>query len=585
MKNGLNTDITNLLTLPVLCQMADGRTFERGKDYFERGLVGEVIFHKNTLTAKVRGTQVYKVKFWVENNKLTSSCTCPAYAEGGFCKHCVSVGLKWLDGREISSSKTKSGESLATMDDVKKYLDQQEKKELVDMLLEQAVEDDRLRERLLMKSTQGSGKNLNLSIFRKAIDNAVHIGYFIDYKSVWDYTRGIEEVIDSIEGLLEEGFSAEVIELTEYFLLRVEQNMGNIDDSDGGVGGILNHLQEIHHKACLKAKPNPEELARKLFEWELKSDWEVFFNAASTYADILGEKGLAVYRKLAEQVWPLLPALKHGQDNVDRNFSRFRITHIMETLAKDTEELVSIKSHDLSSPYSYLNIAEIYRNDKQYDMALKWAEDGIKAFPDKTDSRLREFLADEYHRKKRHGEAMELIWGNFAGYPQLDEYKKLKEHADKIKEWAIWRKKALDYLHQVLNKNRQSHKEKYFWWNRNDNSELVKIFLWERDIESAWQEAKTGGCSNELWLELASLREKEYPQDAISIYQKQIEVLIEQKNNSSYQESVKMLKKIQKLMQGLNQNNRFDSYLSDIRARHKPKRNLIKFIDSHYQTI
>lgn len=314
MKNGLSTDITNLLTLQVLCQMADGRTFERGREYFERGLVGEIIFHKNTLTAKVRGTQTYKIKFWADNDKLAFSCTCPVYAEGGFCKHCVSVGLKWLNGKEINNPKTKSGESLVTMDDVKDYLNRQEKKALVDMLLEQAVEDDRLRERLLMKSTRKSGKKLNLAIFRKAIDNAVCIGDFIDYKSAWDYTRSVEEVIDSIEELLKEGFSTEVLDLTEYFLVKVEQNMGNVDDSDGGIGGILNNLQELHHKVCLKAKPNPEELARKLFRWELKSDWEVFYGAASTYADILGEKGLAVYRKLAEQVWSHLPMLKHGQD-------------------------------------------------------------------------------------------------------------------------------------------------------------------------------------------------------------------------------------------------------------------------------
>lgn len=114
---------------------------------------------------------------------------------------------------------------------------------------------------------------------------------------------------------------------------------------------------------------------------------------------------------------------------------------------------------------------------------------------------------------------------------------------------------------------------------------MVRIFLWEKNIESAWNEAKTGGCSNNLWLELASQREKDHPLDAISIYQKQIEVLIEQKNNQAYQDAVKMLKRIQKLMRDLGQDDKFAIYLSDICIRHKPKRNLIKFIDNNYQTI
>ncbi len=89
---------------------------------------------------------------------------------------------------------------------------------------------------------------------------------------------------------------------------------------------------------------------------------------------------------------------------------RYRITSIMEALARangDVESLVAIKSRDLSSAYSFLKIAEIYREAGQHDRALEWAERGALAFPDKTDSRLREFLAEEYHRRHRHAEAME----------------------------------------------------------------------------------------------------------------------------------------------------------------------------------
>ena len=38
------------------------------------------------------------------------------------------------------------------------------------------------------------------------------------------------------------------------------------------------------------------------------------------------------------------------------------------------------------------------------------AERGLRSFPERADSRLREFLAQEYHRRERHDEAMAL-WG------------------------------------------------------------------------------------------------------------------------------------------------------------------------------
>ncbi|MDI6732619.1 MAG: hypothetical protein QME51_00735 [Planctomycetota bacterium] len=566
-----------ILTRRLLRQMADERSFERGEDYADRGLVGEILSHENSITAKVRGTQLYKVKLWAEDEELGFSCTCPVYAQDEFCKHCVAVGLSYLSQNEPSHTKPKPQKPVVTTDDIRTYLSQQDKDVLVNMIMEQALESDHLREKLLMKSARQSGKDLNLTAFHQAIDNAVNTGDFVDYQSAWDYTQNVNEVIDSIAELLKEGYANETIELTEYFLSAVEDQMGNIDDSDGGMGDILSRLQELHHQACQKAKPDPEALAKRLFEWEINSDWEVFFGAAETYADILGEKGLAIYRQLAEDQWNRLPPLLPGQSNHAERIDRFRITSIMETLAKDIEGLVSIKSRDLSSAYSYLQIAEIYKNARQYDKALKWAKEGIKAFPERTDSRLREFLANEYHRLKRHPEAVELIWKNFTEAPYLNNYQSLKQHADKSNQWLTWREKALDFLHQSISQKRK--KEGKDWWHLPDHSELVRILIWEKKLDDAWKEAKAGGCSNNLWLELAAKREQEHPADALEIYQKQIEPIIEQKNNQAYTEAVGLLKKVKRLMNQLGIDEQFAHYLSDIRTRHKPKRNFMKLVD------
>jgi hypothetical protein len=77
----------------------------------------------------------------------------------------------------------------------------------------------------------------------------------------------------------------------------------------------------------------------------------------------------------------------------------------METLAKqsgDFEALVAVKSRDLSLPFGFLEIAQIYKAAANDQAALEWAERGARAFPVHTDGRLREFLIDEYHRRGRH---------------------------------------------------------------------------------------------------------------------------------------------------------------------------------------
>jgi len=103
--------------------------------------------------------------------------------------------------------------------------------------------------------------------------------------------------------------AAEVIELAEYALAAVDNTMGSVDDSDGHMGGILERLRELHHAACKKAKPDPEALAERLVAWELRSDGDTFHGAAATYADVLGKRGRAVYRKLAEAAWARVAAM------------------------------------------------------------------------------------------------------------------------------------------------------------------------------------------------------------------------------------------------------------------------------------
>ena len=108
------------------------------------------------------------------------------------------------------------------------------------------------------------------------------------------------------------------------------------------------------------------------------------------------------------------------------------------------EALVAIKSRDLSSAWNFLQIAETYREAREYDLALEWAERGLKAFPQRTDARLREFLATEYHRRRRHDDAMALVWTGFCEAPYLEQYRNLKSHAERAGAWPAWREKALE---------------------------------------------------------------------------------------------------------------------------------------------
>ena len=581
--------LRHTLDLAALRRMAGTRSYARGEEYFARGQVRSLAEYAGTIVANVHGTREYRVKLRAEGRDIDYSCTCPVGDDGEFCKHCVAVGLAWLNearaqGGKPTKEKPAKAKPAITMDDVRAHLAGQEKEKLVALLMEYAMEDERLRQRLLMKAARKGPKGLDLATYRKALENALDAGRFVEYGEVHGYAQSIGEAIDSVEELLKEGHAAAVIELAEHALAAVEAAIESVDDSDGYMGEILERLQALHLEACTKARPDPEELAQRLFEWELRTDWDTFYGAAERYAGVLGKEGLALYRGLAEDQWERVPALSPGAKDVQTYGKRFRITHIMETLARvsgDVEALVAIKRRDLSSAWAHVEIAEIYRQARKHDLALEWAERGLQAFPLRTDARLGEFLMTEYHRRKRHEDAMAIAWAGFAEMPFLSQYQSLKGHADRNDTWPAWREKALARLRAGPARPEAGVNARTQRWGapaREDHSELVRIFLWEKDIEAAWREAKAGGCASDLWLELAVKREKSHPEDALPVYRDRIAPTLGRKHNEAYREAIGLLRKVRVLMVRLGRAGEFASYLESVRLAHKPKRNFMKLL-------
>lgn len=576
----MESPFADVLNRRLLLELAGERFFERGEDYYRRRVVHSLIGFEGTVTARVLGTHEYRVKFRVyQDGRLSYSCSCPVGADGLFCKHCVAVGLAWLEQRTEQKSSQEGGGQGFTMEELKAFLEGQDKNVLVRLLLEQAMEDERLYGRLLMWAARTGSEGVDLATFRKAIDDAFYPGDLLDYGSIEDFTQAIEDVVESISELLEEGLAKETIELCEYALKAAE---GAMDYGvDGYVSGALEELEELHHAACKEAKVDPRALARRLFEWEMGSHYDTFFEAANTYADVLGEEGLAEYRRLAEERWAPVPVLGPGEEDPRRySGERFRITHVLESLARqeeDIEDLVGVISRDLSGPHSYLRVAQIYAEAGQSEKALEWAEEAMWVFPDQRHSGLREFVAQQYHHRGRHEEATQLIWPHFSRSPRLESYKELKKHAERADQWEKWRNKALDYVREDIAKRKEASGQNYFSL-RVDHSELVRIFLWEDDVEAAWREAQEGGCTKELWLELASRREEEHPEEALAIYRSRIEPLVEQTNNAAYKEAHRLLVKVRGLMQRLDREAEFEEYVQMLRTQYKRKRNFMKLL-------
>lgn len=111
------------------------QAYNRGVDYFENGYVRSAEYNsdRTLFTAKVRGSRVYGVQVSLKNKKVQAACTC---LQDTICKHIVAAMLyATVENVDTQVSSTKS--SL----DMRKYLTNLSKEELVELLINHAHDD------------------------------------------------------------------------------------------------------------------------------------------------------------------------------------------------------------------------------------------------------------------------------------------------------------------------------------------------------------------------------------------------------------------------------------------------------------
>jgi uncharacterized Zn finger protein len=561
-------NVTELVTRETLRRLAGGRSFERGAEYAATGAVGALQWDESSIRAGVQGGERYRVRLELAGGALNGSCTCPVGRDRLFCKHCVAVGLAWLErGREV-------GEPTATptRSELRERLAALGAEALADLLVEKALDDEYLHARLLALT---SGSSLDAATrfhqLEHAFDVAVDPGGFVGWNEAHGFAQALEEVIATVERQLGSGHGADIVAFCEHALRRVEAACEYVDDSNGELGDVREQLEELHLAACREARSEPRELAERLFQWEVEGEWDTFFGAVERYADVLGDPGVARFRELAEAAWAGEPELDPSS-NLGWNSRRYRLSQIMEGLARaegDIDALVAVLARDRSSPHRYLLIAETLLAAGRAEEATEWAERGLAAFDKQTDPRLVDFVCERYADSGRNEQAIQLAWETLERSCGVDAYKRLAALAARAGVWDSWRQRGRDLLRSGRTASSRGR----------DRSELVAALLWEQDHEQAWREAKEGECRRDLWLALARTRERQHPADALEVYLAQIGPAIGASDNHTYTGAVEWLVKARTLFARLEREDAFDELVREIRERHRAKRNLIKRLD------
>ncbi|HMR96244.1 MAG TPA: SWIM zinc finger family protein [Microthrixaceae bacterium] len=522
------------------------------------------------LSAAVRGTMPYQVAIWVEGAKKPRfSCTCPQGEDGKFCKHAAAVALTLHGGGRAAlwSGDERPGVDRVEDDPVFEFLLGLDHAELARLVYDAAQRDSRTAQRIEAKAAASVGQPaVDVKEWRKAVTAAFgRPSRFVDYYEAPRWAAGVQDLFDGLRELLDDGNAAEVIPLVEYAFERADRATGYVDSSDGCFGQISWEIEDLHLRACTEARPDPVALARRLVGFELDAELDTFRRAAATYVDVLGDAGLAEYRRLVQ---PRYEALPPPSDH-DYLSDRFHVTDAMLGLARacgDTDEVVAIRSASLRSPHDYEEIVEVLEATGRIDDAIDWARQGLSVEGREHQKReLRNQLVALLVDTGDHATAVQERLDAFHDQPSLATYKDLiAQTAGAGSDPATQRAVALDWLHDRAAADRRTA----------SGSLLVEILLNEGDVDAAWDAARAFGCDERWWMTLARAREATHPLDAIPVYERAVESLIDKKNAKAYSEAVKLMARLERLHAATDDDG-WATYLAEITTRHRAKRSLL----------
>jgi uncharacterized Zn finger protein len=290
---------------------------------------------------------------------------------------------------------------------------------------------------------------------------------------------------------------------------------------------------------------DPVELAAWMVRFGF-DDQDFFEIDPVRYASALGEPGLAAYRDAV---------------GARRDGGSFAVRYARERLAildRDIDALVKLLGGDLTTPHQFIRVAEAMRELGLDDDALTWAKRGIAQTSGWQIAKLYD-LACEVQR----GEPLEVLALRRAQHermPSSSTYRVLRASAEAVDAWPLERDAARATL------------------QRADTRAFVDALLSDDELELAWSAALAAPqdtLGSDLWLRLAERRERDRPTDALAVYQRIADEVLEQADRRAYRSAARILQRARAAAQAAGELDAFAEYVTGLRERYRRRPTLI----------
>ncbi|MDO4336849.1 MAG: SWIM zinc finger family protein [Eubacteriales bacterium] len=257
---------------------------DRGYGYYCDGVVENLDFDGERLTADVYGTRRYEVEIQFDGDEIqTMSCSCPYAADGTPCKHMAAVLYEWYEDEwdseeedevcNISENNKESGNTGTISKKESKPGDSVEEivadvdEAVVRRFLTEILQSDEklfLRFKMLIKPTVCEE---DMKKHKKRVDDIArrYLGreHFVTYNRALSFIREMEEVLyKEVRMMLDDKCYREAFQLTNHVFLTVAGV--DMDDSDGGTEMFADQCLEIWEEILDEAD---KQMEKEMYDW------------------------------------------------------------------------------------------------------------------------------------------------------------------------------------------------------------------------------------------------------------------------------------------------------------------------------
>ena len=527
------------------------RILSRGYEYYEDGLVEDVLLKGNIVTAKVLGTETYDVSIEIDNGIfIDGDCTCPYASDGSYCKHMAAL-LYYLDNENLDENNNYTTKEKKIRDSLKNI----NKKELDAFLVELLTEDRNIYDKFRLRFNN-SFPRLTLKEYKKKIYDAIKSSAgrdgFIDYHESWDYTKNMHKITSEVNSLVDNGEYDLAFEVAKTILETIPET--DIDDSNGSTGEVAESCIEIIERILESILHDENTLAKKILDYILNETKTEYLSNYAIYLYLLLDLYVERNRYLDEIEEGLLDALEIGKSKDYFWNAEHYVDILVDIYNKedDKEKIINLLKKYSADSDICLKLVEEYLKEDNVKDAVTLLKTRLK---ETNNSIYASKLADIYLDNIMQDEYKDILYQVLFEYDKydIDIYKKIKHLYSK----QDWLKERENIINKILNEPKG-----YLYF-----TDLLNIYIEEKNYDDIYNMVKDKDMNTIMRYEQYLL--PKYNKELISIYVKCCKSFASKAfNRNMYSELARDMLHIKKMK---NSENEYTKLLEEMREKYRNK--------------